>query len=262
MNDAWASCVLEAWRAGKPARNAWMTIPDPYLAEYVAARGPVEAVTIDLQHGLFDRRSAVDAIRGISVHGAAPMARLPDLDASTVGYLLDAGAAGLIAPMVETAQEARDLVAACRYPPQGRRSHGPNRGGLGRTFDAFAAAEQTLVFAMIETREGLEQAETIAGVEGLTGLFVGPGDLGLSLGIGPGQDREEPEMQDALARVRNACKQAGKRCAVHANGAGYAARMAGQGFDLVTVWVDVVAIGSTLAEADRIWADEAQAPTA
>jgi 4-hydroxy-2-oxoheptanedioate aldolase len=245
--------VLGAWEAGQPARNGWLTIPDPYLAEIVAAKAPVEAVTVDLQHGLFDRRSAVEALRAIAGQGATPMVRLPDLDPAVVGYLLDAGAAGLIAPMVESASEVMDLVAACRYPPSGRRSHGPNRGGLAQGFNAFAAAEQTLLFAMIETRAGLEQAEAMAAVEGVTGLFVGPGDLGLSLGIGPGQDREEPEIQDALVRIRDACRRAGKRCAVHANGASYAARIAGQGYDLVTVWVDVVAISSSLAEAERAW---------
>ncbi|HZA93003.1 MAG TPA: aldolase/citrate lyase family protein [Gemmatimonadales bacterium] len=245
--------VLEAWEAGRSARNAWLTIPDPYLAEIVAARGPVEAVTLDLQHGLFDRRSAVNALRSIAVHGAAPLVRMPDLDPALIGYLLDAGAAGLIAPMVESASEVTDLVAACRYPPSGRRSYGPNRSGLAQGFNAFAAAEQALLFAMIETRAGLEQAEDIAAVEGVTGLFIGPGDLGLSLGIGPGQDREEPEIQDALIRIRDACQQAGKRCAVHANGARYAARIAGQGYDLVTVWVDVVAISSSLADAERAW---------
>jgi 4-hydroxy-2-oxoheptanedioate aldolase len=253
MNHSCGRRVLDAWEAGRSARNAWLTIPDPYLAEIVAARGWVEAVTLDLQHGLFDRRSAVDALRSIAMHGAVPLVRLPDLDPALIGYLLDAGVAGLIAPMVESASEVMDLVAACRYPPAGRRSYGPNRGGLAQGFNAFADAEQTLLFAMIETRAGLEQAEAMAAVEGVTGLFVGPGDLGLSLGIGPGQDREEPEIKDALVRIRDACRRAGKRCAVHANGASYAARIAGQGYDLATVWVDVVAIGSSLAGAERAW---------
>jgi 4-hydroxy-2-oxoheptanedioate aldolase len=222
----------------------------------VAARGAAEAVTLDLQHGLFDHRTAVHAIRAIAAHGAAPLVRLLGVDAAVAGYVLDAGAAGVIAPMAESAAEAEALVAACRYPPRGRRSHGPTRAALRPGADAFAAAEQAVVLAMVETREGLARCEDLAAVDGLDGLFVGPGDLGLSLGLGPGQDREEPEMHDAFARVLAACRRTGRRAGLHAGSTRYAARMAGSGFDLVTVWVDAVAIGSTLVAAADVWASQ------
>jgi 4-hydroxy-2-oxoheptanedioate aldolase len=253
MTDTPAGPVREAWAAGRAARNAWLTIPDAHLAETVAARGVAEAVTLDLQHGLFDRGTAVHAIRAIAAHGAAPLVRLPEVDAALTGYLLDAGAAGVIAPMVESRPEAEALVAACRYPPRGRRSHGPTRAALRPGADAFAAAEAAVVFAMVETREGLDRCEDLAAVDGLDGLFIGPGDLGLALGLGVGQDREEPELRDAFARVLAACRRAGKRAAIHAGSAAYAARMAGEGFDLVTVWVDAVAVAITLAAAAEVW---------
>src|SRR3954447_4220649 len=256
MSDIPACPVRKAWAAGRAARNAWLTIPDAYLAETVAARGMAEAVTVDLQHGLFDRRSAVSALRAIAAHGCAPLVRLPDVDAAVIGYMLDAGAAGVIAPMVESAAEAEALVAACRYPPRGQRSHGPTRVALRPGADAFFAAEQAVVFAMIETREGLEQCEALAAVDGLDGLFVGPGEPGLWLGLGPGRDREEPELVAAFQRVLAACRGAGKRTGIHAGSASYAARMAAQGFDLVTVWVDVVAIASTLAAAAATWTQQ------
>lgn len=248
-----AQPIQVAWQASKPARNAWLTIPDPYLAEFVSARAEVEAVTLDLQHGLFDTRAAVECTRAIALRGKSPLVRLPDHGAALIGFLLDAGVAGLIAPMVENAEEAQQLVAACRYPPKGRRSYGLTRGGLGEGADAFALAEQKILFGMIETAAALDACEQIAAVEGLDGLFVGPGDLGISLGIGPGQDRDEPEIAAALTRVSAACRAAGKRCAVHAGSARYAAKMAGNGYDLVTVWVDVVAIGASLAEAQAQW---------
>ncbi|MBV8092707.1 MAG: 2,4-dihydroxyhept-2-ene-1,7-dioic acid aldolase [Acetobacteraceae bacterium] len=249
--------IRAAWQAGKPARNAWMTIPDPYLAEFVAARSELEAVTLDLQHGLFDTRAAVDAMRAIELRGKAPLIRLPGNDAALIGFLLDAGAAGLIAPMIESASQAQQLVDACRYAPKGRRSYGLTRGGIDPKTDAFALAEEVVLFAMIEAAGALEACARIAAVDGLDGLFVGPGDLGISLGIGPGQDREEAEITAALARVSQACKAAGKRCAVHAGSARYAAKMAANGYDLVTVWVDVVAIGASLAEAQRQWTEQA-----
>ncbi|MEK0084584.1 HpcH/HpaI aldolase family protein [Benzoatithermus flavus] len=258
MKDTPARPVREAWAAGRPARNAWLTIPDAHLAEMVAARGSVEAVTLDLQHGLFDLGTAVHALRAVAAHGRAPLVRLPDIDAAVTGYVLDAGAAGVIAPMVESPAEAEALVAACRYPPRGRRSHGPTRAALRPDADVFAAAEQVVAFAMIETRTGLERCEELAAVDGLDGLFVGPGDLGLLLGLGAGQDRDEPELQEAFARVLAACRRAGKRIGIHAASARYAARMAASGFDLVTLWVDAVAISATLAAAAETWAQQAR----
>src|SRR3954452_8767764 len=112
-------------------------MPGAHPAGMVAASGVAEAVSIDLQHGLFDHRTAVHAIRAIAAHGAAPLARLPGVDAALAGYLLDAGAAGVIAAMVERFPGPEALGAPCRYPPKGRRSHGPTRGALRRGADAF-----------------------------------------------------------------------------------------------------------------------------
>ena len=141
--------------------------------------------------------------------------------------------------------------------PMGGRSFGMTRGGLDAGADPFALAEQSVLFAMIETGGALNLCAELAAVDGLDGLFVGPGDLGISMGIGPGQDREEREIDEALARVAEACRAARKRCAVHAASASYAARMAGKGYDLVTVWVDVVALGASLAEFGKQWKDNA-----
>ena len=253
MDGTPARVVRAAWAAGRAARNAWLTIPDTHLAEMVAACGVAEAVTLDLQHGLFDRDSAVQALRAVAHHGATPLVRLPAVDAAIAGYVLDAGAGGVIAPMVETVAEAELLAAACRYPPAGKRSHGPIRTTLRPGDDAFAAAGDAVVLAMIETRAGLERCEALAAVPGLDGLFVGPGDLGLSLGLGPGQDRSEPELVAAFARVLAACRTAGKRAGIHAATAAYAAAMAAEGFDLVTVWVDAVAITTSLGAISDVW---------
>ena len=257
MAETPAQPIRDAWAAGRAARNAWLTIPDAHLAEMVAARGVAEAVTLDLQHGLFDHGSAVHALRAIAAHGVAPLVRLPQVDAALTGYVLDAGAAGVIAPQVESVEAVEALVAACRYPPRGHRSHGPTRAALRPGSDAFAAAEQAVIFAMIETREGFDRCEALAAVDGLDGLFIGPGDLGLSLGLGPGQDRDEPEMREAFARILAACRAVGKRAAIHAATARYASQMARSGFDLVTVWVDAAAIGSTLGTVAEVWAEQA-----
>lgn len=240
------------WAAKLVVRNAWLTLPDAYLAETVAASGCAEAVTLDMQHGLFDRRSAVECIRAILMHGAAPFARLSGLDEALIGFLLDAGAVGLILPMTEDASYAARFVAACRYPPLGIRSHGPTRAGL--LSQAFPG-NGPVRFAMIETVPGVEAAESIAAVSGLDGLFVGPGDLGISLGIGPGQDRVEPDFLNALKHIERATYGAGKLLGIHANSAGYASRMAMIGYKFVTVWVDAVAIRASLAASKVSWID-------
>ena len=257
MDRTPARAIREAWAAGRPARNAWLTFPDAHLAEIVAARGVTEAVTLDLQHGLFDQNAAVHAIRAVSAHGLSPLVRLSGIDAAVAGFMLDAGAAGVIAPMVETVEQAEALVAACRYPPHGKRSHGPIRAALGSGDGGFAAAEDAVVFAMVETAAGLERCEQLAAVPGLDGLFIGPGDLGLTMGLGVGQDRDEPELVAAFRRVLAACRGAGKRAGIHAASAGYGAKMAAEGFDLVTLWVDAVAVGTTLSAAAETWANSA-----
>lgn len=248
-----ADSVRAAWAEGRAARNAWLTVPDAHLAEVVAAHaaghGSLDAITLDLQHGLFDRARAADAVRAIAAHGIAPLVRLPAVEESLVGYVLDLGVRGVIAPMVDDTTAAADLVAACRYPPDGRRSFGPVRTALSPGDDPVAAAASVLAFAMIETAPALDRAADIAAVPGLDGLFVGPGDLGVALGIGPAQDREEPTIHDAFRTVLDACAAAGTRAGVHATRAGYAAARAADGFALVTVWSDVPAIVGSLADA-------------
>jgi 4-hydroxy-2-oxoheptanedioate aldolase len=235
--------------AGRRAiRNAWITIPDPYLVEIVASHAAIDAVTIDMQHGFFGRESAVEAIRAVAGLGKSALIRLPDGDEALIGFLLDAGASGLIQPGVESADQAAALVAASRYPPSGRRSFGPTRAAL-----TAAAERPPLLFAMIETAAGLKAVPQIASVDGLDGIFVGPGDLGIALGLGPAQDRSEPEFIAALDTIVSAARQGRKLLGIHATTPTYAERMWRQGFTLVSVWVDVTAIKRTLAEVEQVW---------
>lgn len=238
--------IHAAWAQGRAARNGWLNIPDPHLAELVAARGVLDAVTLDLQHGLFDRASVAAVFRAVAGYGVTPLVRLPEVDDAIVGFVLDAGAAGVIAPLITDVASAEALVAACRYPPVGRRSFGPIRTALRPGDDPLAAAQAALAIAMIETGPALEQVDRIAAVPGLDGLFVGPGDLGVALGLGPAQDREEPEMHDAFRAVLDACRVHDKRAAIFGTGVEYAEARAADGFALVTVWVDTAAITTSL----------------
>lgn len=243
--------IQEVWSKHLPARNAWQHLPGTYLSELLASSG-ADVVTLDLQHGMIDLPAARDSILAIEARDAAPFVRLPGIDTALIGCLLDAGVAGLICPTVERQSQAEALVAAACYPPHGNRSCGPNRALLSFGPDYVNIAQDNVVtFAMIETLAGLEAVEEIARVNHLGGLFIGPGDLGISMGLGPGQDRSEPEIETAIRRVSEAARENGKRLGIHANTPEYAARMAAQGFDLVTVCSDADLLGNGAAQAIR-----------
>ena len=234
----------ELWEKNLSARNAWQHLPGTYLSELLASSG-VDVVTLDLQHGMINLASAGDSILAIEARGAAPFARVPEVDVAQIGSLLDAGLAGVICATVESRAQAEALVGAIYYPPIGKRSCGPNRALLSFGKDYLDCSQDRLVsFAMIETVAGLEAVDEIAATEYLTGLFIGPGDLGISMGIGPGQDRSEPEFLEAVERVKQAARRHDLRLGIHANTPEYAANMAQQGFDLVTVCADAELVGS------------------
>jgi len=244
--------MSKPWTTGQgdgPADNIWQHLPDVFLSELLASTA-ADDVTLALQHGMNDLDAAKTSILAIEARGALPFVRLPREDPTIIGYLLDAGAVGLICPTVESAQQATDFVAACHYPPHGRRSYGPLRATLSLGADYFRSSrEQILTFAMIETVAGLNAVEEIASVPLLTGLFIGPGDLGVTMGLPPSQDRQEPEIIEAIEKVLTVARGCGKRTGIHAGSTRYAVAMAEQGFDLVTIMSDAPVLSNAAREA-------------
>ena len=230
--------VRQLWAQGKPALNGWCSIGNPFTAEIMAAQG-YDSVTIDVQHGALDYGSALPMMQAMRASGVAPMVRVPWLEPGIIMKMLDAGAYGVICPMVNTAQQAAEFVSYMRYPPGGQRSFGPTRVSFAAGSNyAGCANGEILAFAMIETRQGMENLAEIAATPGLDGLYVGPADLTLSLEGGrlpPGFDREEPEMIERLHEILAACQNAGIRAALHCGTPEYAARAIGWGFDMTTV---------------------------
>ncbi|MEJ2287678.1 MAG: aldolase/citrate lyase family protein [Deinococcales bacterium] len=226
------------WRGGGVAANAWLALPDPFAAELVARCG-FDSVCVDLQHGLADVGRLSDLLRAIEVAGAVPLARAPWNDASTLMRILDAGALGVIVPMIGGGEDARTAVAACRYPPAGIRSYGPTRAAAAHGADYVArAADEVLVFAMIETRGALDDLDAICAVEGLSGLYIGPADLSYALGLEPRMDNDHPDHVAAVDRILQACRRHGKVAALHTADPAFARRAAERGFQLVTVATD------------------------
>lgn len=241
--------VKEIWKSGGAAINAWLAIPSSYSAEVIGHSG-FDVVTVDLQHGMVGFDAALGMFQAISATPAVPFARVPKNDPALIMHLLDAGAYGLICPMVSTAEQALTFASACRYPPAGTRSFGPARGLLYGGPDYFAKANDEIVaLAMIETAEGLENLEAIVATKGLDGIYVGPNDLCLALGVAPNAESEEPVVADAVERIVGACRKAGKVAGIFCSSGVAAARRTEQGFSLVTPGNDANLLGKAAREA-------------
>ena len=172
-----ANKVRECWDNGDIAVSAWLSIGNSYSAEMIGWSG-ADCVLVDLQHGMTDVQTMIGMLQAISATPATPFVRVPDANPALLMKALDAGAYGVICPMIDSAQQAREFVEATRYPPLGNRSFGPSRGLLYGGPDYFTHADNTLVrMAMIETLAGLEAVDEIVAVEGLDGIFIGPNDL-------------------------------------------------------------------------------------
>jgi len=225
--------VRQCWSEGRAAICGWLSIGNSYSAEIVGMSG-VDCVTVDLQHAMTDIADMIVMFQAISATPAAPFVRIPGNDPAIIMKVLDAGSYGLICPLVNSAREARDFVAASFYPPTGWRSFGPARGILYGGPDYVQHADETIVrLAMIETRAGLAAVEEICAVEGLDGIFIGPNDLGLNLGKRPEVDPSDPEVRAAIDHCLATARTTGKRAGIFCPSGAVARRRAAQGFDFV-----------------------------
>ena len=244
-----ANRLKERLNAGKPCINGWLLLPSAFSAEVMAQTG-WDSLTIDLQHGLHDYQSAVSAIQAMQAHPVTPLVRVPVNEPGIIGKVLDAGAWGVICPMVNTAAEARALVQSCLYPPIGARSYGPIRArGYGGPEPYHSIAnDQVLVLPQIETIEAVHNIEQILDVTGVSGIYIGPNDLGFSMGLVPTLDRREPEI---LALYDTLLKETSKRrliACIHNASPVYAAEMIKRGFHLVTVASDITCMAASARE--------------
>jgi 4-hydroxy-2-oxoheptanedioate aldolase len=233
------------WNAGEPTYGLWAGIDSSLTAELAAAAG-YDYVCVDMQHGLSDERTMVSIFQATVAAGSTPLARLAWNEPWLIMRALDLGAAGVIVPLVGSGAEAARAVQACKYPPSGNRSYGPIRAELVVGSRAPAdLSEAVLCFAMIETRDGLDRLEEIAGTSGLDGIYIGPADLSLALGLTPGVGGAV--LDQAIARVREACDANGLIAGMHCGGGQMAHARAVEGFKLITVGVDSSLFKSTIA---------------
>lgn len=233
--------------AGEKAINGWCAIPSAVTAEMVGRAG-FDMVTVDLQHGLIDYPMALSMVQVLQGLPAPVLARVPWNEPGIIAKVLDAGFSGLICPMINTAQDARALVQASRYAPLGGRSFGPTRANMVHGASYVKTANDTvLVLAMIETRQAMENLDEILTVEGIDGIYVGPSDLGLSMGHEPTLEPRAPEVLEAIARIGARAKAAGKVAGCHCGSTDMVRRMQGQGFDFGSLLTDVRIFANALA---------------
>jgi 4-hydroxy-2-oxoheptanedioate aldolase len=230
------NALRRAWASGRKTVNGWLSIPSPFAAE-VMAHQPWDSLTVDMQHGVIDYQAMLGMLQAISTRPAVvPMARVPWLEPGIVMKTLDAGAYGIICPMINTPEEAALFVSCCRYAPQGQRSFGPIRASMYAGPDyGQRANEEILAIAMIETRQAVDRLDAILATPGLDGVYVGPSDLALSLGHQPALDPEIPEVVDAITTIVRATKAKGLCAGIHCMAPAYVRRMFDFGFDFASI---------------------------
>ena len=222
--------------AGKACVNGWLAIPSGFSAEVMAQCG-WDAVTVDMQHGVQDYQSMVHCFQAMGPHPITPLVRVPWNEPGIIGKALDGGAMGIICPMVNNAAEAKALADACLYPPKGKRSNGPIRAAMYGEASNYqkTANDEILVIPMIETQAGIDNIDEILSVPGISGIYIGPSDMGLSLGMIPTLDREEPIILEIYEKLLASCRKHGKFAGLHNATGAYAGRMFKMGFQLSTI---------------------------
>ena len=255
--------LKKLWREGKTTVGAWLSIPSGFSAEVMAHTG-VDWLCVDMQHGCIDYSDVVPMLTAISTTNVTPLVRVPWNEPSMIMKVLDAGAYGVIVPMVSNREEAERAVAACRYPPTGMRSNGPNRAFMysGADYQKHSDKEM-LCIVMIETPEGIEKMEEIISTPGLDGAYIGPTDLALALGLPPVMDNDEPLHVATVNRMLELCKKHKVVAGMHTGSSKYSQRYIDQGFQMVMLVNDRAAMSNWVkAEVGRLTGWTPAVPTA
>jgi len=244
------NALKSLWKQDHAALGGWLTIPSPLTAELFARAG-FDWVCVDMQHGIIGYQTAVEMLQAVSTGDATPIVRVPWNEPGIIMKALDAGAYGVIVPMVNTRAEAQAAAAACRYAPQGIRSYGPTRAAMyagtsGREY-AREANDTVLCIVMIETAQALDNLDDILSVPGVDAAYIGPADLSVSLGFPPASYHEEPAYAAAVQRVLDACRRHGVVPGFHGGSPENARARIQQGFRFVEVCADLEAMARSVA---------------
>ena len=243
------NATLAKWRAGQQTVGGWLSLANTHVAELMANAG-FDWLCLDLQHGLLDYQDLLHMLPAISTTDTTPIVRVSGNDPKEIMKALDAGAMGVIVPLVNSRAEAAAAIAACSYPPLGIRSFGPTRAALygGRNY-AAEANDEIACIAMIETRDGIDHLEEIVTTPRLGGIYIGPSDLALALGLPPRGDTDDPLHVATVERILTTCRHHRVPVGIHTFSQDYAKRRLAAGFDFVTLGSDAGFLQGAVAAA-------------
>lgn len=248
-----ASRLQTVLKAGKsPAFGAWQMLPGANHAR-IMARSGFDWILVDTEHGNIDDAQMHEAVGAIAACGVSPIVRVAANEGWMVKRVLDAGAHGILVPLIDTAEDARKMVEAAKYPPMGKRGFGApfalEAFGNPSTTDYFLQSNDVLITAVqIETKSGLENVDAIAKVPGIDVLLVGPYDLGNNIGYPPAVHGFLPELDQAIDRILKAAVDNGKKAAIYCSDGASAKKYADKGFHMLSVTSDVSALPKVLSE--------------
>lgn len=230
--------VLAAWRANRQTIGGWLSIDSAYTAEVMANAG-FDWLCLDMQHGMLDYSDLKKMLPAISTTDTIPLVRVPWNEPYEIMKALDAGAYGVIVPLVNNREEAERAVSACKYPPQGNRSFGPIRGAIyGGAGYVKEANNEIACIVMIETAEALSNLDQILSTPGVDAAYIGPADLAYALGLPPTGDNNDPKHVATVDLIAAACKKHGIAVGIHTGSLEYTQRFLKQGFHMVTLGSD------------------------
>lgn len=238
-----AAHLRTLWAADRPAFGMWSCLADPVVAELLAATD-FDYVVCDLQHGLATFSELPGIAQAMRAADRAPLVRIPWKDPASVMRAIDSGAAAVVVPMVGSAQDARDAVAACSFPPAGTRSWGPMWGDV-RADGALPPAEQdesVLCIVMVETQDAVDALEEIVAVPGVDAVYIGPNDLALGCGYGRSTYRDSVEVDRLLQRIIDACRAGGVVAGLHCSDVEMALHWADRGARMLTAAADMTVL--------------------
>ncbi|WP_280377124.1 HpcH/HpaI aldolase family protein [Nocardia wallacei] len=239
-SNSTTTVFVDRLRSRQQTVGYWVVCDNPVATERVAMTG-YDYVCLDAQHGLMEYRGLLAGITAIDAAGTAALVRVQANDPFWIAQALDAGARGVIVPMIETVADAEAAVAACRFPPAGHRSNGALRAGLRIGPSPARANAEIACIVMIETSSALRNVAEIATVPGIDAIYIGPSDLRLSLGgATPTDPAVDAEFEAAVTAVRTAAAAAGKAVGIHCPDGVVAARRVAEGFDYVSIANDLM----------------------
>ena len=230
--------IKTKWRAGEPTVGGWLSLDSPLSAEQMAQVG-FDWLCLDMQHGVIDFKAVTHLLPAISTTNTIPIVRVPWNEPYEIMRVLDAGAYGVIVPMVNNREEAARAVSACRYPPAGLRSFGPTRAMMyaGHGY-VEEANDQLACIVMIETREALDNLDDILSTPGVDAAYIGPADLAYALGLSPTGDNDHPLHVETVTHILERCQHHGVAAGIHTGSLAFTQRYLTQGFQMVTLGQD------------------------